>query len=99
MNSNCGSRGVPTTLLLDAMSGERLSPISPDLAPVIAQQYVRTPAAVTGVEVERYTPQEETSPGCRACPFDDADATEIVLDRQTGRSSKTKDAGGACILP
>lgn len=77
--------GVPTTLLLDAMSGERLSPISPDLAPVIAQQYVRTPAAVTGVEVERYTPRKKKrAQDAVRVRFDDADATEIVLDRQTG---------------
>ncbi|MGC3974879.1 MAG: hypothetical protein QM771_10910 [Nitrospira sp.] len=77
--------GVPTTLLLDAISGERLSPISPDLAPVIAQQYVRTPATVTGVELERYTPRKKKrAQDAVRVRFDNADATEIVLDRQTG---------------
>ncbi len=77
--------GVSTTLLLDAMSGERLSPISPDLAPVIAQQYVRTPATVTGVELERYTPRKKKrAQDAVRVRFDNDDATEIVLDRQTG---------------
>ncbi len=77
--------GVATTLLLDALTGERLSPISSDLAPVIAQQYVRTPAAVTGVELERYTPRKKKrAQDAVRVRFDDADATEIVLDRQTG---------------
>lgn len=77
--------GVSTTLLFDAKTGERLSPISPDLAPVIAQQYVRTPATVTGVELERYTPRKKKrAQDAVRVRFDDADATEIVLDRQTG---------------
>lgn len=77
--------GVPTTLLLDAISGERLSPIPADLAPVIAQQYVRTPATVTGVELERYTPRKKKrAQDAVRVRFDDPDATEIVLDRQTG---------------
>lgn len=77
--------GVPTTLLLDAISGERLSPISPDLAPVIAQQYVRPPATVTAVELERYTPRKKKrAQDAVRVRFENADATEIVLDRQTG---------------
>ena len=77
--------GVATTLLLDAMTGERLSPISSDLAPVIAQQYVRTPATVTAVELERYTPRKKKrAQDAVRVRFNDADATEIVLDRQTG---------------
>ncbi|ULA69976.1 MAG: membrane protein of unknown function [Nitrospira sp.] len=77
--------GVATTLLLDALTGERLSPISPELAPVIARQYVRTPATVTGVEMERFTPRKKKrAQDAVRVRFDDADATEIVLDRQTG---------------
>lgn len=77
--------GVATTLLLDAMTGERLSPISPELAPVIAQQYVRPPAAVTSVEIERYTPRKKKrAHDAVRVRFDNAEATEIVLDRQTG---------------
>ena len=41
--------GVPTTLLLDAMNGERLSPITQDLAPAIAAQYVRDPLPSSGL--------------------------------------------------
>ena len=77
--------GGSTTLLLDAMSGERLSPITEQLAPAIAMQYVRPPAAVTGVEMERYTPRKKKRAyDAVRVRFDDADATEIVLDRQTG---------------
>jgi len=77
--------GVSTTLLLDALTGEQLSPISSDLAPAIAQQYVRQPAMVTGVEMERYTPRKKKrAQDAVRVRFDDADATEIVLDRQTG---------------
>ena len=77
--------GVSTTLLLDAITGEQLSPISSDLAPAIAQQYVRTPASVTAVEMERYTPRKKKrAQDAVRVRFDDADATEIVLDRQTG---------------
>lgn len=77
--------GVPATLLLDAVSGERLSPITEDLAPIIAAQFVRAPAAVTGVEQERYTPRKKKrAHDAVRVRFDDADATEIVLDRQTG---------------
>lgn len=77
--------GGSTTLLLDAMSGERLSPITEQLAPAIAMQYVRPPAAVTGVEMERYTPRKKKRAyDAVRVRFDDEDATEIVLDRQTG---------------
>lgn len=77
--------GVQTVLLVDAMTGEQISPISPDLAPTIAAQYVKAPAAVAGVEVERYTPRKKKrAQDALRVRFDDANATEIVLDRQTG---------------
>ena len=77
--------GISATVLLDAMSGERLSPITRELAPAVAAQYVRPPAAVTGVEVERYTPRKKKRAyDAVRVRFDDAGATEIVLDRQTG---------------
>ena len=73
--------GQPT----GALTGERLSPISSELAPVIAQQYVRLPAPVTAVEIERYTPRKKKrAQDAVRVRFDNADATEIVLDRQTG---------------
>jgi uncharacterized membrane protein YkoI len=77
--------GLSTTLLLDAISGERLSPISEELAPIIAAQYVRSPAAVTGVNVERYIPRKKKRAyDAVRVRFDDAAGTEIILDRQTG---------------
>ncbi|GMV50557.1 MAG: hypothetical protein NBKEAIPA_02514 [Nitrospirae bacterium] len=79
------AEGGPVILLVDAMTGERLSPIAPELAPVIAAQYVPTPAPVLGVEVERYKPRKKKRVyDAVRVRFDDAEATEIVLDRQTG---------------
>ena len=97
MNSNCGS-GVSTTLLLDAMTGERLSPISQELAPVIAQQYVRAPATVTGVDIERYTPRKRNVHRM-PCVF----VSTMPMPRKScwtgrpGTSSKTKVAGGGAF--
>ncbi len=90
--------GVPTTLLLDAVSGERLSPITEDLAPIIAAQYVRAPAAVTGVEQERYTPRKKNEP-TMPCVSDSMmpgprKSCSIV---RPARFSKTKGGGGKCI--
>jgi uncharacterized iron-regulated membrane protein len=77
--------GGSTIVLMDALNGARLSPITEELAPAIAMQYVRPPAAVTGVEMERYTPRKKKRAyDAVRVRFDDADATEIVLDRQTG---------------
>jgi uncharacterized iron-regulated membrane protein len=72
-------------LLLDAVSGEPLSPISEDLASRIARQYVRGVAAVTQVRRESYTPRKKhaTVDAIRVS-FDDSDETEIVLDLSTG---------------
>jgi uncharacterized membrane protein YkoI len=79
------AEGVSTMVLLDAMSGERLSPITQELASAIAAQYVLSPAAITGVEMERYTPRKKKRAyDAVRVRFDDAGATEIVLDRQTG---------------
>ena len=80
-----GAGGVSTTVLLDAITGERLSPITQELAPIIAAQYVRSPAAVIGVEAEWYTPRKKKRAlDAVRVRFDDAAGTEIVLDRQTG---------------
>jgi uncharacterized iron-regulated membrane protein len=77
--------GAAVTVLLDAVTGERLSPISTELAPVIAAQYVRPPAAPNGVEIERYQPRKKKrSYDAVRVHFEDANNTEIILDRQTG---------------
>lgn len=73
------------TVLLDAVSGEPLSPISEELASRIARQYVRGVAAVTQVRSESYTPRKKhAAVDAIRVSFDDSDETEIVLDRSTG---------------
>ncbi len=72
-------------LLLDAVSGEPLSPISEDLAARIARQYVRGVAAVTQVRQESYTPRKKhAAVDAIRVSFDDSDGTQIILDRSTG---------------
>lgn len=72
-------------LLLDAVSGEPLSPISDDLASMIARQYVRGVASVTQVKQESYTPRKKhAAVDAIRVTFDDPDGTEIILDRSTG---------------
>lgn len=80
-----GGAGSSVTVLIDASTGERLSPISAELAPALAEQYVAPPAKVIGVDLERYQPRKKkrTHDAVRV-RFDDANATEIILDRYTG---------------
>jgi uncharacterized membrane protein YkoI len=77
--------GTAVTVLLDAVTGERLSPISTELALVIAAQYVRPPAIPIRAEVEQYRPRKKKrSYDAVRVRFDDDNKTEIILDRQTG---------------
>jgi uncharacterized iron-regulated membrane protein len=77
--------GTVITALLDAVTGEQLSPISTELARVIAAQYVRPPAMTIGAEVEQYRPRKKKrSYDAVRVRFDDDNKTEIILDRQTG---------------
>ncbi len=77
--------GRGMTVLLDALTGDWVSPISTELAPVIAAQYLPEPAVVVGVDLERYTPRKKKRAyDAVRVRFDDANRTEIVLDRQTG---------------
>ncbi len=90
---------VPTTLLLDAVSGDRLSPITEDLASVIAAQYVKAPAAATGVEQERYTPRKKNE-HTMLCASGSmmSEPRKSCSTARPARFSKTKVAGGKCIL-
>ncbi len=80
-----GGTGSSITVLIDGSTGERLSPISVELAPAVAEQYVAPPAKAVGVELERYHPRKKkrTHDAVRV-HFDDVNATEIILDRHTG---------------
>ncbi|WHZ14848.1 MAG: hypothetical protein OJF52_001688 [Nitrospira sp.] len=73
------------SLLIDADTGERLSPIGDDLAARIARQYVRVPADVTSVTTEQYTPRKKhQAVEAVRVTFNDREQTHIILDRQSG---------------
>jgi uncharacterized iron-regulated membrane protein len=72
-------------LVIDAMTGEALSPISDDLASIIARQYVREEAPVSGIQAESYIPRKKHTPvEAVRVTFDDANKTHIILDRHSG---------------
>lgn len=77
--------GKISTLLFDAVTGERLSPISEELALDIARQYVGGNAEAIAVATEQYTPRKKhAAQDAIRVTFNDADRTEIILDRHTG---------------
>lgn len=79
------AEGKARTILVDASTGERLSPISEALARDIARQYVSENADVTVVAAEQYTPRKKhKAQDAVRVSFNDTNRTEIVLDRQTG---------------
>jgi uncharacterized membrane protein YkoI len=79
------AEGKGRTVLVDAMAGERLSPISTDWARDIARQYVNKSADVTTASPEQYTPRKKHhAQDAIRVGFNDPDRTEIILDRQTG---------------
>lgn len=79
------AEGKGRPVLVDAMTGERLSPISTDWARDIARQYVDESADVTTVSPEQYTPRKKHhAQDAIRVGFNDPDRTEIILDRQTG---------------
>ena len=76
---------TPVTVLLDAVTGERLSPLSAELAMTIAAQYVRPPALPLRADVENYQPRKKKrSYDAIRVRFNDENKTEIILDRQSG---------------
>lgn len=79
------TEGKARTVLVDAMTGERLSPISMELARDIAKQYVSEAADVTAVSPEQYTPRKKHhAQDAIRVEFNDSNRTEIILDRQSG---------------
>jgi uncharacterized iron-regulated membrane protein len=70
---------------VDALTGERLSPISTELARDIARQYVSDAADATTVSPEQYTPRKKHhAQDAMRVRFNDHDRTDIIVDRQTG---------------
>ncbi|MBA2251690.1 MAG: PepSY domain-containing protein [Nitrospirales bacterium] len=79
------ANGKARTVLVDAVNGERLSPISEELARGIARQYVNEAADVTAVSTEQYTSRKKHhAQDAIRVGFNDPNRTEIILDRQTG---------------
>jgi uncharacterized membrane protein YkoI len=79
------AEGKARALLVDAKTGEILSPISESLAQTIARQYVRENAPITSVSIEQYTPRKKhTVQEAMRVRFEDRNGTEIILDRHTG---------------
>ena len=74
-----------STLLLDAITGEILSPLSDAFASQIARQYVKEPAAVREVSRESYTPRKKhAAVEAVRVSFDDSQHTDIILDVASG---------------
>ena len=72
-------------LLIDANTGEWLSPISVDTAIQIADQYVQDRATPTSVAIEQYTPRKKHhAVDAIRVSFNDKNETHIILDRQSG---------------
>lgn len=79
------AEGKARTILVDATTGERLSPISEALARDIARQYVQDNADVTAVKTEQYIPRKKhVAADAVRVSFNDRNQTQIILDRQSG---------------
>ncbi|GJL56032.1 MAG: hypothetical protein NPIRA02_31640 [Nitrospirales bacterium] len=77
---------TPSTLLIDAMTAEPLSLISPNLARIIAQQYVSEESPITSVTMESYTPRKTNIAKEAVCvDFGEPKPATIILDRHSGR--------------
>lgn len=85
--------GAKSRLLIDAKSGVFLSPLTEELAIVIARQYVEGNAPVeSAILLSDWVPRKKTK-GVKAfrVRFQDAGKTEIFLDPQTGRILEEQD--------
>lgn len=75
----------PPVILVDALTGIGLSPISLDLAPVIARQYVGPENTPTDVTIERYIPRKKSAAQeAVRVNFEGPAHASIILDRHTG---------------
>lgn len=73
------------TVLVDATTGLRLSPLSPEFARDLAKQYVGESAEIIDVSPEQYTPRKKHhAQEAIRVRFNDRNQTEIVLDSHTG---------------
>ncbi|HBP89759.1 MAG TPA: PepSY-associated TM helix domain-containing protein [Nitrospirales bacterium] len=75
-----------SVILIDALTEERLSPISKDLAPIIARQYVPIQSQITHITMETYTPRNTSNEQeAIRVQFGEPSPATIILDRHTGR--------------
>ena len=77
---------APSAILIDALTNERLSPLSQDLAGIIAQQYVHRESHITDITMELYIPRN-TSTELEAIRinFEKPRSSTIIIDRHTGK--------------
>ncbi|GJL63012.1 MAG: hypothetical protein NPIRA04_16660 [Nitrospirales bacterium] len=77
---------APSAILIDALTNERLSPLSPDLAGMIARQYIKTDSQITNITMEQYV-SHNTMINLEAIRvnFGEPGPAAIILDRHTGR--------------
>lgn len=83
----------PKTILIDARSGELLSPISSEFARTIASQYIRSPTSPSTVTfIDTWTDRKGVVfDSVAAVRFDDPAETEIVVDRASGEIIEDSD--------
>lgn len=79
------AEGKMRTVLVDAMTGLRMSPITSEFARDLAKQYVGEAAEVIAVSSEQYTPRKKhQAQDAIRVRFEDRNRTEIILDSHTG---------------
>ncbi|GJL65098.1 MAG: hypothetical protein NPIRA05_00690 [Nitrospirales bacterium] len=77
---------APSAILIDALTNERLSPLSSDLAGMIARQYIKTDSQITNITMEWYIPHNTTiNLEAIRVNFGEPDPATIILDRHTGK--------------
>jgi len=77
---------APSAILIDALTNERLSPLSQDLAGMIARQYIKTDSQITNVTMEQYVPHNTTiNLEAIRINFGEPGPATIILDRHTGK--------------
>jgi len=77
---------MSSVILIDALTEERLSPVSKDLARIIAQQYVRPESHITNISMESYTPRNSSvEHDAIRINFSEPNSATIILDRHTGK--------------
>lgn len=85
--------GIPGSVLVDATTGERLSPLGEHLAVAIARQYVRgTPAVKEVARLDNYVPRGVGAPmPVYRISFDQPGDPEVFIHRDSGQIVEEQD--------